>query len=137
MENFYKNMFTLGALWNFGIGFTGLIFANFAVMIFFGPGVRTGDFLGEVMLKIVMLAIIIFGTGYFLVSRSIEHNRGLVWLGLLSKLILFVLISYYFFTGRASVLGFLAVTGDFLWSIGFFHFLWNTRDSVKVHNFIG
>ena len=136
-DNFYRKMFALGALWNLAIGLTGLVAADFAVTLFFGSAAVTDNFLALLMLKVVMLAIIIFGIGYYLVSLSLQHNRGLIWLGMLSKLILFSLFGFYFFQGQVAILGFLAVCGDVLWSIGFLAFLWQTRSSVSINQLVG
>jgi len=136
-NDFYKKMFALGGFWNLGIGFTGLLFTDFAVGLFFEPGVNAETFLGSMMLKIVMLAVIIFGIGYLMVARSIEHNRGLVWLGILSKLILFCFFLWYFIMGKTAILGFLTLCGDFLWSVLFLLFLRQTSGDLEVNTFIG
>ncbi len=136
-DNFYRQMFRLGALWNLLIGLIGLIVPDFAVTLFFGPAALTADFLAALMLKVVMLAIIIFGCGYYLVSLSLERNRALVWLGMLSKLILFSLMGIYFCLGQVGLLGLLAVCGDALWSVGFLAFLWQSRDRVVINQLVG
>ncbi|PKL38432.1 MAG: hypothetical protein CVV44_11130 [Spirochaetae bacterium HGW-Spirochaetae-1] len=133
----FKNIFTLGALWNWGVGLIGLVFTDFAIGLFFGAVAVTDNYFALLMFRIVMLAVIIFGIGYFMVSRSLYLNRGLVWLGLLSKMILFFMFTWYFILGMATIFAFLTVAGDLIWSLIFLAFLWQTRDSVDVNIFLG
>ncbi len=130
-DTFYSRMFALAGLWNVCIGLTGLVFADFSVALFFGRTAVTGDFLGGLSFRLFMVAIITFGIGYCLVSRDLGLNRGIVSLGLACKMILFVMFTYYYFTGRATIMAALTVAGDLAWSVLFMVFLFRTRDSVK------
>ncbi len=118
-----KILFTPAGLWNLSIGFTGLLFQEFAINLFFGDGAYTGEFIAVIMTRIVMLAVIIFGLGYLMVARDPEGNRGVIILGLLSKLILFIMYTYYFMINLATIWAFLAVLGDFFWGILFIWYL--------------
>jgi hypothetical protein len=123
---FYSRMFLFAGLWNLAIGMTGACAMDFSVALFFGPGAVTGDFIAAMSFRLFMVAIVTFGVGYCLVSRDLASNRGIVWLGLACKVILFVLFYYYFFTGRATILAALTVTGDGAWSVLFGIFLYQT-----------
>ena len=124
-------MFALAGLWNLGIGLTGLFFTDFSVALFYGPAAVTDDFLGLVSFRLFMVAIVIFGIGYLLVSRELMLNRAVVWLGFLCKVILFLLFLYFFLNGKATLMAMLALTGDFAWSLLFGLFLYQTRERVK------
>lgn len=134
---FFTKMFFLAGLWNLCIGLTGLFFTDFSVALFFGEGAVTSAFLAVVMFRLFMVAIMIFGLGYYLVSRELMLNRGIIWLGLISKIILFVIFIYFFFTGKATLIAALALSGDFLWSLLFLQFIYQTRSLVKINNIIG
>ena len=125
-DNFYSKMFTLAALWNICISFTGLVFRDFGLTLTFGSfsvEVVTGHLLNLVFYNIFLIAIGIFGAGYYIVSRDLSLNRGIVWLGLVSKIIIFCLIMYCFVTDNAAIMGLLQIMGDLCWSVLFAFFL--------------
>lgn len=133
----YKRMFALAALWNIVAGVCPLIFFDFFIELLYGraPG---NTMIGYIIFtKFFFAAVIIFGIGYYFVSMNPALNRGIVVLGLLSKMIIFTTIFSCFFLGIGTLFFLALVTGDFLWSIAFFMFLWQTRDQVKVNNLIG
>ena len=136
-SNFFLKTFFFASLWNFSIGFIGILFTDFSIGLFFGPDAVTADFIAKLFFRLFMIAVIIFGAGYYIVSREITFNRGIVWLGLLSKLILFVVFLIYFITGSATLMALIAVTGDFLWAMIFILFLYQTTGRVKINTIIG
>jgi hypothetical protein len=134
---FYTRLFSLGALWNICIGLTGVLFYEFSITLFFGSDAVAYNLISVMFYKLFMVAVIVFGVGYFFVSRDLTLNRGIVWLGLVSKIILFIVFTYHFIDGRATLLAFLTLFGDFIWSLFFILFLWQTKDTVRVNNIIG
>jgi len=131
----YKIIFTLAALWNICVGATGLLFQDYSIQLFYGTSALHETFIAMLNYRIVMLAIIIFGLGYFIVSRAPLLNRGIIWLGILSKLILFCIFTFYFFTGNTTIFAFLLVCGDMAWSLIFLYFLFKSSHHVK-YNFL-
>ena len=108
----YKRMFQLGALWNLGMGLFGLIGKDLAVELLISQS-AVAIINNEITLlyyRFFMLAVIIFGTGYYLVSVDIAKNRVIVWLGLISKLAIFMIILPKYITGSVTILFFLAET---------------------------
>jgi hypothetical protein len=77
--------------------------------------------------RLFLTAVIMFGIGYYIVSRNLTLNRAVVWLGLVSKLILFAVFTVLFFIDKATLLAFLALCGDAAWSLLFILFLWQTK----------
>jgi hypothetical protein len=136
-DNNFSRMFVLAGLWNIGIGLTGACATDFSVALFFGPGAVTDAFLAALSFKLFMVAITVFGVGYYMVSRDLTMNRGIIWLGLACKMILFFLFNYLFFTGRATILAVLTVTGDFIWSLLFILFLYQTRARLRSNVITG
>jgi hypothetical protein len=136
-DDIYKKLFALGALWNISIGLTGVLFYDFSATLFFGADAVAHNLMSVLFFKLLMTAIIAFGIGYYIVSRDLFLNRGIVWLGLVCKMILFAVFTWLFFDGQAQVMAFLAVLGDFAWSLLFILFLIQTKERVKNNMIIG
>jgi hypothetical protein len=136
-DNFYSKMFFLGALWNIAIGLAGVLFYEFTITLFFGPDAVAYNLISAMFYRLFMVAVIVFGVGYFMVSRDLSQNRAILWLGLACKMILFVVFTSLFFSGKATLLAFITLTGDFIWSLMFFYFIWQTRERVQKNIFIG
>jgi hypothetical protein len=136
-DSFYKKFFFLGSLWNVGIGLIGLLFYNFAISFCFGSLRGADNLITKVFFKFFMVAVLLFGFGYYLVSKELTLNRGIIWLGIAGKLIIWTTFTFLFFTNRATILGFLGASGDFFWSLIFIYFLWQTKDNNKINNIIG
>jgi hypothetical protein len=126
----WQKMFIVGALWNIGIGLTGLCFNNFAVTMFFGAQAVTDNLLALTFFRFFMLAVIIFGVGYYIVSRDLGANRAVVWMGLSAKLIIFFTFVYYYVLQQATLFSVIACSGDFAFSILFILFLYQTKDGI-------
>ena len=134
---FYRKMFFWGALWNIGAALTGLFFYNFQFSLFFGLESLTDNFYQALAFKMSMLAVLLFGIGYYIVSKELTLNRSIVWLGMIAKIILFFIFTYYFIAGKATFVAFIVFLGDFIWAILFAMFLYQTRKEVKFSNLIG
>ncbi|HON58123.1 MAG TPA: hypothetical protein P5040_07860 [Smithella sp.] len=141
---FWKKMFFVGSLWNLSMGITGLLFTNFILMMLFGnapvrenltafingavPAVDNLQML--IFFRFFMIAVILFGIGYYWVSRDLLANRAVIWLGLVAKLIIFFTFTYYYALGQSSCFSVLICSGDFVFSIFFAAFLWKTKDGI-------
>ncbi len=136
-KRFFSLMFLLGALWNVSIGITGCLFYRFSAVLFFGDSVVTEGLIAGLFFRLLMVAVLIFGVGYYLVSRELTLNRGIVWLGLASKLILFTVFTWLFLAGKTTIMAQLALTGDLVWSVFFARFLYLSRDTVRTGPFTG
>ena len=134
---FHRKVFFWGALWNIGAALTGLIFYNFQFRLFFGPESLTDNFYQALAFKMSMLAVILFGIGYYIVSKELTLNRAIVWLGMIAKTVLFFIFTYYFIDGKTTFAAFIVFFGDFIWAILFAMFLYQTRKEVKFSNIIG
>ena len=124
--DFWKKMFFVGALWNISIGLIGLCFYDFTIRLFFGPEAVANNFLALFFFRFFMIAVIIFGVGYYIVSRDLFANRAVVWLGLMAKLIIFFTFLYYYALGQAGWFSVFGSSGDFVFSILFVLFLYQT-----------
>ena len=141
---FWQKMFVVGSLWNIGIGLTGLLLTDFILLMMFGKAPMTENFSALVhgtvpgvdnlqtliFFRFFMIAVILFGIGYYWVSRDLLANRAVIWLGLVAKLMIFFTFAYYYVMGQSSFFSVLICSGDFIFSIFFAAFLWKTRDGI-------
>lgn len=130
-SDFWQKMFFIGALWNISIGLIGLCFYNFAMRMLFGDQAVTDNLLTLIFFRFFMLAVIIFGVGYYIVSRNLWANRAVVWMGLTAKLVIFFTFIYYYLRGQASWFSVFGSSGDFAFSILFILFLYQIREGAK------
>ena len=73
--------------------------------------------------------VIIFGVGYYIVSRDLTKNRAVIWMAVAGKLTVFVIWSYDYAIGKIKPAAFLGGTGDLVFTLIFLLFLWQTRDT--------
>jgi len=141
---FWKKMFFVGSLWNLSMGITSFVHKFFILMMLFGnapvrenltafingavPAVDNLQML--IFFRFFMIAVILFGIGYYWVSRDLLANRAVIWLGLVAKLIIFFTFTYYYALGQSSCFSVLICSGDFVFSIFFAAFLWKTKDGI-------
>lgn len=142
--NFWKKMFFVGSLWNISIGLTGLLLTDFILMMMFGKAPMMENFSAFIngtvpvvdnlqtliFFRFFMIAVILFGIGYYWVSRDLLANRAIIWLGLVAKLMIFFTFAYYFTMGQSSFFSVLICSGDFVFSILFILFLYQTKDGI-------
>lgn len=141
---FWQKMFFVGSLWNIGIGVTGILFTDFIIMMMFGKAPMTENLSAFIngtvpvmdnlqtliFFRFFMIAVILFGTGYYWVSRDLLANRAVIWLGLVAKLIIFFTFAYYYALGQSTFFSVLILSGDFIFSSFFIVFLWKTKDGI-------
>lgn len=137
----WQKMLVVGALWNISIGLTSLLLTDFILMMMFGKAPITENlsaFMNGtvpvvdnlqilIFFRFFMIAVILFGIGYYWVSRNLLANRAIIWLGLVAKLMIFFTFAYYYALGQSSFFSVLICSGDFIFSIFFILFLYQTR----------
>ncbi|PKN50914.1 MAG: hypothetical protein CVU55_14730 [Deltaproteobacteria bacterium HGW-Deltaproteobacteria-13] len=129
-NDLWREMFFLGSLWNIGIGLIGLCFYDLAITMLFGAHAVTDNLLALIFFRFFMIAVILFGVGYYVVSRNLSANRAVIWLGLTAKLIIFFTFVYYYALGQATWFSVFGCSGDFVFSILFILFLYQTKGGV-------
>jgi hypothetical protein len=127
----WEKMFFVGTLWNISIGLFGLFLYDFSIKMLFGAQAVTGNLLTLIFFRFFMCAVIIFGAGYYIVSRDLSANRAVVWMGLAAKLIIFFTFIYYYILGQATWFSVFGCSGDFAFSILFILFLYQTKDGIN------
>ncbi len=131
-RNFYRLMFFWGAIWNFSFAIPGLLFPEFSIKLTFGTDMDQTLLLGNYYAHSMYLfwwgVVLIFGIGYYFVSRDISKNRGIVWMGVIGKLCFFFFLTYSYLTAKSTILSFLGGMGDLIFTILFLNFLRQTRN---------
>ncbi|MFZ1862998.1 MAG: hypothetical protein WAU39_02145 [Polyangiales bacterium] len=132
-----STMFFVAALWNFAAALPGLISYEWQFKLLFGDEAYTGDFHQALLFRSFALSVLLFGIGYYLVSRDISQNRGIVWLGAVGKILVFVFFTVAFLGEQVTTLAWTVSIGDLLWALAFLWFLHRTKDQVRVSNLVG
>lgn len=136
-DRFFSRMFFLAALWNFIAALGGLFFYEAQFLLLFGEEADTGDFHQALFYRSFAIAVLLFGVGYYLVSKDTTQNRGIVWLGAAGKVAAFALFTQAVLKDKGTMIGWGVFTGDLLWALLFLWFLHQTKGKVRVSNFIG
>jgi len=122
-ETYEKNLFLIGALWNWGaaILFVGLSVVNKQLLAYFHNIPQTMlwyyCFLG---------AVFIFGIGYYWISKDVSRNRDIIKMGIIAKIMVFLMFFIYLFKGEITILLFLAGCVDLIFTILFVKVLVHT-----------
>jgi hypothetical protein len=115
-----KNLFFVGALWNWGAValFVGLSVANNQLLTYFHK-------IPQTMLWYYCFfgAVFIFGIGYYWVSKDVSRNRDIIKMGILGKILVFIMFLIYLLKGEVTMLLFLAGCVDLTFTILFFRVL--------------
>ena len=136
-DKLFTRIFFAAALWNFAASVPGLVSYEWQFKFFFGDEAYTGDFHQALLFKGFVLSILIFGVGYYAVSKDVRQNRVVVWLGAAGKILVFAYFTDAFLRGHATTHAWAVSIGDLLWTVAFFWFLYKTRTEVRVNNFLG
>ncbi len=111
---YYKNLFFVGAIWNWALTMPIFFFYK---PIFSFMGMEEPVYPGN--LQSSMALAFVFGLGYYWVSRDLENNDNIVKMGILGKTAVFVLLLYYVIIGNIHWLMIFSGVGDLIFA-GFF-----------------
>ena len=125
-DTIYSRMFLISAIWNLYFSLGSIVMPGLSLKLAFGADVARdvlNNYYAYTFYNFMSLSVLIFGAGYYIVSRDVNKNRGIVLLGLAGKLIFFTYYTVSYFTSHCTILMFLTVAGDFIFSILFGYFL--------------
>lgn len=112
---FYKYLFIIGALWNFVLALPYLISSFMGTTIFTGASLM--------YYQGFLCIVIIFGIGYFMVGLNIDKNHGIVIMGVIGKILVFIFFLVYYLMGHLPFRYVLVGVGDLIFAILFIKFL--------------
>lgn len=125
-QDYYKKMFFVGAIWNWA---ATLPFALGYKILFPLFGMKLPDYL--VFFMMFLGLAFVYGLGYFWVSQDIHKNHGIVKMGIIGKLIVFVALSWAWMAGEVPVILVGPGIADLIFAILFIEFL-NTYKKAGV-----
>lgn len=124
-KTYYKFMFLISGLWNIAGG--ALLF----ILSFTSPSVFELSATSEphtLLFYHSMVALIIsFGVGYYIVSKDIKKNEGVVIIGTLVKFLFFLANLVYFLMGDVNFNFVMIGLGDLFFVVLFIEFLMNKK----------
>ncbi|MBD3160225.1 MAG: hypothetical protein GF309_15715 [Candidatus Lokiarchaeota archaeon] len=122
-ENYYRWLFTIGAVFNWFMAVSFLVgsVAIPDIFVLFGTANPPTLFFLHALLGLIF----VYGIGYFIVGQDIHKNRGIVWLGVLSKLSFFGSCVIYFLLGDLTFMIVAFGSFDFFFAVLFLEFIIN------------
>ncbi|HQI00339.1 MAG TPA: hypothetical protein PLA18_03615 [Deltaproteobacteria bacterium] len=126
----YQKFFLISAIYNFMAAFNGMMFFKMMSKMLFKTVPAYG--VTTFILRTFYTHVLVFGFGYYLVSRNPEKNRGIVWMGMLAKIPFFFAAIPYYLKKKITLLTLILAFGDFVFGVLFGLFLLDTRKDVKA-----
>lgn len=121
-ESYYKKMFLIGAVWNWSATITFAVGYKFLFPLF---GMALPMYSAFLMLFLGLAFV--YGLGYYWVSTDIHQNHGIVKMGIIGKLIVFVEFVWAWKIGEISWLLLGPAIVDLVFAVLFIEFLVNYR----------
>jgi len=132
LEPIYRQLFFVAAVWNVLVGLTGLGFMDQVTQRIYGAKAAAGDVIAQVAWSDFAACVILFGVGYFLVSRDVRKNHAVVVMGVIGKVGVTAAMTLRFLQGTATAWGMLPVLVDLGFALLFGYFLWDMRQGLRV-----
>jgi hypothetical protein len=126
----YAKLFFIGALWNVFFAGLALLVPKLGRLLIFGFKKTATSAAVDLFYKISWALILVYGVGYYMVSRDPEKNRGVVWMGILGKLGFFFAVLQYYLKKTVTIVMMLGAFGDFVFSMLYSTFLFKTRNNA-------
>lgn len=127
LKSYYRSLFVVGALWNWG---ATLFFFIAYKPLYAWLNMRTPD--DPIYLQLFLGLCFVYGIGYFLVSRDINANHGIVIMGIIGKIIVFIGFVVDYLTGNAHLLIVLCGTVDLIFALLFIEFLMRIKKITRI-----
>ena len=118
---YYQRMFYGAAIFNWFAAATAIAKAIAPSVISMDSPFDT--FSGELF----GLLVAVFGYGYFLVARDPARNEGIVWMGIVGKVLIFVLFLGHAIAGTFPFVLMIPTVGDLIFAFLFLEFLFVGR----------
>jgi hypothetical protein len=98
---FWRRLFVWAALFNFCFGLPIMFATGWCYRVAFRPSVGPADPMALRFWSDFGFAVTLIGVGYYLVSRNVTANHGLVWLGVFAKLFDVTVLTFRYAVGLA------------------------------------
>jgi hypothetical protein len=117
-EKYYRSLFLIAALWAWLVSVPYIFIYRYTFPL---VGMKIPE--SPVWFLLSCLCVATFGLGYFLVSRNIGKNQGIVIIGMVGKIMVFILFLFSTITGEISPLLMISASADLLFAVLFAEFL--------------
>jgi hypothetical protein len=117
-QGYYRKMFFIGAVWNWVATITFIVGYK---ILFPWFDMELPNY--PVFFLMFLGLCFVFGIGYYWVSRDIHKNQGIVMMGILGKLIVFVAMLWAFLIGQIHFIFASAGSVDLIFAILYIEFL--------------
>ncbi|TFG07486.1 MAG: hypothetical protein EU539_04740 [Promethearchaeota archaeon] len=124
-KQYYKVLFLFGALYNWIVGITFLVISIFMSFLF--PFFFNFELTSPVFLELFAISVIIMGMGNYWFSKDINKNQDAVRMCCISRIIVFILITYYWLIGDLSIYVFLLVIPNLIIGILYIEFFVHSK----------
>ncbi len=121
-DSYYTYLFVIGALWNIVIALVCLFLPIISVRLFQSNVPPT-----PVGFQLFFALVLVFGFGYYWVSRNLGKNHAVVGMGIIGKLLVFLILGYHWLAGGVSNLSAITGVGDLVFAALFAEFLMQQR----------
>jgi len=122
---YYKWLFMIGALWNWG---AAIFFFFFSAQVFELLNMAPLNYSG--VLQLAMTLVFALGVGYYFVSKDISINHDIVKVGIIGKTLAAAVLIYHYLIGNVHLLFVLCGIVDLLFAILFIEFLMAMKKGV-------
>ncbi len=127
----YKRFFLVASLWNLVLGFIFLVLFSRLMSLF---GMPTPPRELAAFHQMGILLAMVYGIGYYMVSRDLYSHNGIVLLGILGKATVFVLFLYHLVFSGLHFAIFLVGVGDLIFALLFIRFLAFARNGAPAQS---
>ncbi len=116
-EQGWTRVFIAAAIFNLAVGLPLLLDPAMGPKLLPLPA---GDFIWP---RLAGGLIVVFGIGYFTVSRDLDRNRGIIGMGAAGKLLIVLMLLIYWIKGTIGFWGFAPAIIDLVFAALFIRFL--------------
>ena len=117
---YYKKFFVVAAIWNW---VASAVFFCWYRQIFSLFDMK--PLIYPVIMQLFLALVFVFGLGYYWVGGDIEKNHGIVKMGIIGKLLVFILLLIHWIQGNIPFFIFAPGIVDLVFAILFIEFLLN------------
>ena len=117
-EDYYRKLFYVGAIWNWMASFTFAVGYRILFPLF---GMELPVY--PVFFLMFLGLCFVFGMGYYWVSCNIDKNYGIVKMGIIGKLIVFIGLFWAGITGQVHIILIGAGIVDLILAVLYIEFL--------------
>lgn len=127
----YRRLFFIAALYNLVLGLIFLVFFARLMTLF---GMPTPPQELAVFHQMGILLAMVYGAGYYMVSRDLYAHKGIVLLGIIGKTVVFLLFFFHLVFSGLHPLIFMIGAGDLAFALLFCKFLAFARNEVGTES---